>query len=287
MMKEAYEIAGAILRENIADTDRERLEAMKPENVLVVPGTYDRIGSVLDAVGVPYVEGKPTKAALKEAQVMIVNCPGDALSRRKDQVRDWVASGGRLWTTDWAVVPLQEMFPNYIRWNGKVTKDECIRLDKDSRGVDEITVSGPVPERPVWWLEGSSYPFKVSRDVEVMLTSKELKRLYGSSLVAVQWDYGQGKVKHIISHLYLQRTELRSPEDRMSFKQTSAKYGMDEMSMSRLSTTIDLDAVPDGSVAASLSAAGQLVSYMTAKSPDEVSDPSSQEPETSNGFWVN
>jgi hypothetical protein len=219
--------------------------------------------------------------------VMIVNCPGDALSRRKDQVRDWVASGGRLWTTDWAVVPLQEMFPNYIRWNGKATKDECIRLDKDSRGVDQITVSGPVPERPVWWLEGSSYPFKVSRDVEVMLTSKELKRLYGSSLVAVQWDYGQGKVKHIISHLYLQRTELRSPEDRMSFKQTSAKYGMDEMSMSRLSTTINLDAVPDGSVAASLSAAGQLVSYMTAESPNDVSESISQEPETSNGFWVN
>ena len=287
MMNEAYEIVGTILKGNLTEQARSHLQGLKRENVLVVPGKYDQIGGVLNAAGIDYVEGRPTRANLQEAQVVIVNCPGNELARRGAQVRDWVASGGRLLTTDWAVEPLQKMFPNYIQRNGQATGDEHVLLDRGSLGGDQIMVGGIVPEQAVWWLETASYPFKVARGVEVILTSKELERRYGSSLVAVQWDYGQGKVRHMISHLYLQRPELRSAEDHRSFTQSSYKYGLDQMSMAKLSSTINLDEVPDGAVAASLSAVSQLVSFMTAESSGEDSGLVSRTPGNDDSLWVN
>lgn len=65
---------------------------------------------------------------------------------------------------------------------------------------------------PQWWLEASSYPIRVldpSR-VEVLLRSMELEARYGEAPVAVLFRHGDGEVFHMISHYYLQRTELRT-----------------------------------------------------------------------------
>ena len=65
---------------------------------------------------------------------------------------------------------------------------------------------------PQWWLEGSSYPITVvdAERVQVLITSRELGEKYGEAPVAVWFRWGEGDVFHMISHYYLQRTELRT-----------------------------------------------------------------------------
>ena len=65
---------------------------------------------------------------------------------------------------------------------------------------------------PQWWLEGSSYPITVldKEKVEVMVQSKEIKERHGEPAVFVSFDYGEGKIYHMISHFYLQRAETRT-----------------------------------------------------------------------------
>ena len=70
-------------------------------------------------------------------------------------------------------------------------------------------------DEPLWWLEGSSYPIEIiNKDkVETLVKSKEIEKKYGESPVFVSFQYGKGKVYHMISHFYLQRSETRSKRD--------------------------------------------------------------------------
>jgi hypothetical protein len=81
---------------------------------------------------------------------------------------------------------------------------------------------------PQWWLEGSSYPIRVldPERVQVLIGSRELGRRYGEPAVAVLFSWGEGEVFHMISHYYLQRTELRTARHRSS---ASAYYGEKSM----------------------------------------------------------
>ena len=44
----------------------------------------------------------------------------------------------------------------------------------------------------------------------MLVRSKEVKKKYGESPVFTSFDHGAGKVYHMISHFYLQRTETRT-----------------------------------------------------------------------------
>ena len=57
---------------------------------------------------------------------------------------------------------------------------------------------------------------------------KEIKKKYGESPVFVTFDHGEGKVYHMISHFYLQRTETRTERHRSS----SANYVSSKLDMS-------------------------------------------------------
>jgi hypothetical protein len=52
--------------------------------------------------------------------------------------------------------------------------------------------------------------------VKVLITSKELGEKYGEEPVAVWFRWGEGEVFHMISHYYLQRTELRTQRHKAS-----------------------------------------------------------------------
>ena len=71
---------------------------------------------------------------------------------------------------------------------------------------------------PQWWLEGSSYPIEIlnREKVHVLVSSKEIATKYGESPVFVTFEVGQGKVYHMISHFYLQRSETRSSRHKSS-----------------------------------------------------------------------
>ena len=86
-------------------------------------------------------------------------------------------------------------------------------LDKEDPFL--MSILGPEDD-PQWWLEGASFPITVLKPekVKVLITSKELGQRYGEPAVFVSFDHGEGKIYHMISHFYLQRTETRTKRQR-------------------------------------------------------------------------
>jgi hypothetical protein len=221
-MNNAYDIASKLLRGRMSTEKRNALSALKATDILIVPDVYDRVEQVLDVMGIPYTVAGNNARGIGAAKFVVVNCPGEWLGNKAKQIKRFVKNGGFLITTDWTVKPLQEIFPEKIQWNGATTGDECVALDESKTTTEDHRADGPAP---VWWLEGSSYPFTVSPEVKVLLKSSELFRKYGSGTVAASWLFGEGKVVHMISHYYLQRTDLRSGLEKSAFGTVSASFG--------------------------------------------------------------
>jgi hypothetical protein len=150
---------------------------------------------------------------LRPDQLVVVNCPGNLDRAALDVVERFVRAGGSLFTTDWALKHVIEpAFPGTIAYNGRATADDVVRIevkDPTNRFVQGVLDGA---DDPLWWLEGSSYPIRVldHRRVEVLLTSREMGEKYGEAPIAVLFPWGSGEVLHMVSHYYLQRTELRT-----------------------------------------------------------------------------
>jgi len=73
------------------------------------------------------------------------------------------------------------------------------------------SILGPEDD-PQWWLESSSYPIHILQPerVRVLVTSKEIGERYGETPVFITFEHGKGRIYHMISHFYLQRTETRT-----------------------------------------------------------------------------
>jgi hypothetical protein len=223
--RRAYRAGARMTRERIgreAPEDARALVAVRASDVLVVPGQYDHVELVLEALEMPHTPVHPgslVAAGLHPEQLLVVNCPGHLPRQAITLVRDFVASGGSLFTTDWALRHvLEPAFPGVLEYNERPTRDEVVRIEV--RDHDNPFLRGVIDpgDESLWWLEGSSYPIRV-RDpgrVEVLITSRELGDRYGEAPVAVTFRHGEGEVFHMISHYYLQRTETRNVRDRMS-----------------------------------------------------------------------
>jgi len=157
----------------------------------------------------------------------VVNCPGNVSPTAIAQIRDFVAAGGTLFTTDWALRNIIEpAFPGTIEYNDRSTGDEVVRIEVVE--ADSPYLAGVLDGEndPQWWLEGSSYPIRVlaAEQVRVLIRSRELGERYGEEAVAVVFPYGKGEVFHMISHYYLQRTELRNARH----EQAAASYASEK-----------------------------------------------------------
>ncbi len=213
-------MAGADIARNRMDAEAplaaEALAAVEASDIVVVAGCYDHVEQVLGALEVPFQivqEGSLQHVTLRPDQILIVNCPGNMMPAEIVRVRDFVAAGGTLFTTDWALGNVVEpAFPGHIAYNGEATGDDVVRIDvleTDSPYLQGVLDTGDDPQ---WWLEGSSHPIRVldAERVRVLIRSAELGRKHGEDAVAVVFDYGKGEVFHMISHYYLQRSELRN-----------------------------------------------------------------------------
>lgn len=149
---------------------------------------------------------------------MFVNCPGHFSPLGLRKLSAFVEVGGFLFTTDWALKHvLEPAFPGYVAYNHQKTRDEVVRIeviDKDDPFLASIL--GP-DDDPHWWLEVSSYPIQIldPARVKVLITSPEIRERYGEAPVFVTFDVGAGRVYHMISHFYLQRTETRTARHRL------------------------------------------------------------------------
>ncbi|MEA2435225.1 MAG: hypothetical protein QOG54_2682 [Actinomycetota bacterium] len=220
----AYRAGAQIARSQIAadaPEDAQALADVQASDIVVVAGTYDHVEKVLGALEMPHTRIGPDDFAgvrLRPDQLLVVNCPGNLPPRAIPGIADFVAQGGSLFTTDWALKHVIEpAFPGTISFNRRPTADDVVRVEIADH--DNPFIKGVLDDNddPQWWLEASSYPITIhdASRVKVLLSSSELAARYGESPVAVLFGHGGGEVFHMISHYYLQRTELRSARHTM------------------------------------------------------------------------
>jgi hypothetical protein len=218
-MEAAYRIAHELLKDRLREKAPEMLAALEEiqeADVLVVRGQYDHIEDVFRHSGTPFTavgSADLAKARLRPDQIVFVNCPGLVSEPSLRSLAAFVHDGGFLFTTDWALKHvLEPSFPGYVEYNQRRTADEVVRVEILKEGDPFLSsLIGP-DDDPQWWLESSSYPIRIlnREKVSVLVTSGEIRDRYGEAPVFVTFEVGAGKVYHMISHFYLQRSETRT-----------------------------------------------------------------------------
>jgi hypothetical protein len=231
----SYRVGAGITRERHrreAPLSERALREIEASDIVVVEGCYDRVEQVLQALELPHTSIAPEQLGqvpLRRDQLLVVNCPGHVSGRALPRVREFVEQGGSLFTTDWALRHvLERAFPGLVEFNERPTADDVVRIEVKSR--DNPFLQGVLDDGddPQWWLEGSSYPIRVLAPdrVEVLITSRELEDRYGEAPVAVLIRYGRGEIFHMVSHYFLQRTELRSARHHQAASAFAAEKGV-------------------------------------------------------------
>jgi hypothetical protein len=222
-MGAAYDAAGKAFRARLRDRspeDERHLRDTRSGEIVVVRGHYDQIERVLRATGVPHLvvaAEQVERLDWSELQVLMISCPGHLPPEALSRVAAWVRRGGYLVTTDWALKHVVEpAFPGTVRHNGAQTADCVVRVELQG-AADDPLLAGFLEDgrEPLWWLEGSSYPIEIldPARVRVLIRSREVGAQWGAEPVVVTFDEGRGTVLHMLSHLYLQRSDVRGARD--------------------------------------------------------------------------
>src|SRR5581483_5620147 len=126
----AYAAGAKIARERHqreAPMDAEALRRVTASDIVVVEGCYDHVQAVLEALEMPHTrlaDAQLDRVHLRPEQLLVINCPGAIV-----RVRDFVAAGGSLFTTDWALRNVIEpAFANTIAYNERRTADDVVRI---------------------------------------------------------------------------------------------------------------------------------------------------------------
>ena len=235
-MSTAYRVAQEMIKDKLKDVDEDmaaEFEELGQSEVIVSEGVHDQIEQVFNGIGLKHNLINPQqfeKIDLDPDKIIFINCPGNVTSKGLRNLVTFVEKGGFLFTTDWALRHVIEPgFPGYIKYNNRPTSDEVVRVDILAEEDPFLqSLIGPNDD-PQWWLEGSSYPIEIlnHKEVDILIKSKEIEKKYGESAVFVTFDYGKGKIYHMISHFYLQRAETRTARHAKS----GAEYANEKLNM--------------------------------------------------------
>ena len=235
-MSTAYRVAQEMIKDKLKDVDEgmaAEFEELGQSEVIVSIGVHDYIEQVFNGIGLKHNLIDPQqfeKIDLDPDKIIFINCPGSVSSKGLRNLVTFVEKGGFLFTTDWALKHVIEPgFPGYIKYNNRPTGDEVVRVEILAEEDPFLqSLIGPNDD-PQWWLEGSSYPIEIvnHKEVDILIKSKEIEKKYGESAVFVTFDYGKGKVYHMISHFYLQRAETRTARH----KKSGAEYAYEKLNM--------------------------------------------------------
>ena len=192
---------------------------MEPGEVVVVTGQYDHVQRLLDRLKVRYTlveERRLGGAKLSQVRVLFLNCPAQLDGAGIEKLRNYVAKGGWVISTDWSLSAIREAFPGYLQ-NVTLSPETWVRIEGCETAKDDPLLQDVFNfkgENPKWYLEERSYLFKVSdkeKDkVTVLIESAEMKKKWGTGTVAVVFTHGRGRVLHIVSHLQQVSTDPKS-----------------------------------------------------------------------------
>lgn len=184
------------------------LENATKDQIVEIKGEWDDCAHALRTFGLPYTRVTPKKLAetnLDNAKIIIVNCEGHLPMDAITSLRRFVAMGGSLLTTDWALQNVVEKaFPKTIRWHQGYYTDGAQNRITDAVVVSrdpELTAGTP----PVghWQLVKKSQIVQIINpdDVLVLARSRSMREdptMLG--ILAVTFKYGNGHVMHLVGH---------------------------------------------------------------------------------------
>ena len=131
-MKSAYGAARRIIREKQTAHEQQMIDDVSGDDIVVVRGQYDQIEEVLGVMELPHVAVDPpqlSRLTLRPDQMLVINCPGNIDRNSIKKVRNFVNSGGSLFTTDWALkYVLEPAFPGIVKFNEKATPDAVVAV---------------------------------------------------------------------------------------------------------------------------------------------------------------
>jgi hypothetical protein len=112
-MADAYELGSEMAREHLSAEDKQLIDGMADDTVIVVPGTYDHIHKVLTSLKIPFKTVQQnellTYPLRPEEQTVYVNCASSFPAEVAHRLRKFVDDGGQLITTDWALKNVLEV----------------------------------------------------------------------------------------------------------------------------------------------------------------------------------
>jgi hypothetical protein len=198
-------ISPQVFRQWIKKSDNNfTAKQLRKESVIVVKGKWDHAEHVLEACGIPFLLLDPNKFQdkLPDAQVLIVNCPGDVDEISLKAIRNFVKRGGYLLSTDWALAScLEPAFPHLACWVGDYSASEIV--DAEVVEPDNELAHAVVGQAP-WKLDDRSQIVKLINysKVDVLVRSQALSKEDGMKLgiLALTFRYGQGRVLHLVGH---------------------------------------------------------------------------------------
>lgn len=189
------------------------LRGLPPDRIVVLAGEFDHMEKVLVLYGIPHTvvtREQFRSQRYPHAVMLCINCdqlpPPLQRTALAQAVRRFVADGGWLITSDWAVDP-------YLLsgWPQHVTEVVAKKREQPDTVVGvRPQHTSPLLEgvfhpraRAEWWLENSSLMVEVNpKLVDVLIVSDDMKQRYGASAVAFTWRQDQGRVLHLLGHFY-------------------------------------------------------------------------------------
>ncbi len=223
---EANRRAAALLRRSFRSGEGGPLGILRrlsPGEVVVVEGQYDRVEEFLDLLDVSYEKvfvRAIERTRFEGRRVVFVNCGNEAPSAAGvKRLREFVERGGYLLGSDWAVENVMRRgFSEFVvplehRGRNVITPNEVIAIHAGEGGLGHFLLEGTALGRrdARWWLEESSYPFRIVNPSAVtsLIESNDLEREYGTSPVAATFRCGQGRVLHMLGHFWQKEGNLK------------------------------------------------------------------------------
>jgi len=191
-----------------------RLKLLPQDRILVVEGEFDEMETILRLYEIPHTVIRRehlTMHGVKRAQVLCLNCGRTPTPLQKgvlvNKVKKFVKDGGWLISSDWALSPyLTEAFPDYVREITPRRRQLDTTVEVRPRAANSPLIEGVFARRmrTRWWLEeASKFVDPRAGKVNVLISSPDMKRRYGSGVVAIEFRPSRkGRVVHLLGHFY-------------------------------------------------------------------------------------